>query len=671
MYSRDANDATWYMLRYARDFDSRAAVLPRDPVPPLLDRRLFYDDDRAVLELLPKPSSHEVQPLPGFAVDVDGTVYRVDPDTGELLARRCDGSERPVTCEPQVFADPRGLALDRRGLLYVADPAARRVVVIDPEDGTVRAVLDGRLNEPVDVAVAPNGWIYVADRAAGRIVIFTARFNRRKSFSAKNSENLPTAPRPIAVMVDSAGNILVADAFHPRLLRFTPLGEPMADVPLSIAVAGSIPLPVDALQTIYGPAAPRFVAGTCGPDGPCAPPPITLEGAHRLAEVQLSIRLRRLVLGRSYESVGISLSAALDSGTLGTTWHRLELDADIPEGTRVTVETWTEDDRAQFLAGPSRWEVPRDPRNRSVPFTAKLPEQLIQSAPGRYLRARLTLESDGTATPSVRALKILFPRVSYLELLPRVYQRDPAPALFLEQFLALFERIFTRVEDRYERFSRELNLDAAPRPILDWLACLIDVTFDPSWATDRRRALVREAVQLYRRRGTLQGLRRYLEIYTGIDPVIIERFLERPGRTALVGRSGTTLGGAIPGAGGASSGAPEVELYRAFAHRFNVLVYLADRCDTDSVLPVVDRIIETNKPAHTVHTLTPVYPEARVGEQSTVGIDFVIGGRRPGQLRLGGCPPTRGPAREMAVLGTDAVLGDRRPVYLHEREAAL
>src|SRR5262249_39043725 len=81
---------------------------------------------------------------------------------------------------------------------------------------------------------------------------------------------------------------------------------------------------------------------------------------------------------------------------------------------------------------------------------------------------------------------------------------------------------------------------------------------------------------------------------------------------------------------------PQAALDRQYAHRFTVYVDLDDPCDAEVVLPVVDRIVAVNKPAHTVHTIRPVYPEARVELQSTVGVDLVLGGRAAPQAPLGG-----------------------------------
>lgn len=641
MEACNANNATWYMLRYPEHFT------PGDPAePPWLEPTLFYDDARGVLELLPVPLEREIRPLAGLAVAADGTVYVVEPRTGRLLVR-CRDAVRLLLCEPQVLAGPRGLALDRCGHLYVADARAGRVVVLRPGSGQVQAILDaGVLQEPVDVAVSPTGRIYVADRQAGRIAVYTRRWQRQGSFAAQNGEKLPETPRPVAVMIDADETVLVADANHPRLLRFSPAGEPLADVVLT-SLTATLPDLGEALKTLQGlerffGAGPRFVEGACEPPRP------SRDVGELLAQMHRMLRLARLALGRGYAESGTYISPALDGGLPGTVWHRLEVGADLPAGATLTIETATADEPSAIdLTRDDSWQAPRDLEGRPQPFTEQVPEQLIQSPPGRYLWVRVRLISDGRVTPSLRWLRVLYPRVSYLELLPRVYRRDPEGAWFLERFLALFEWLFTRSEDRCEEFSRQLNPEAAPLEVIDWLACLIDLSFDPSWPLARRRALVAAAMELYRRRGTVEGLRRYVEIYTGVHPEIIEAFLARPRQPAILGVPGSVLGCPFHLSAGALDHRHGEQLFQDYAHRFTVLVYLDDPCAAETVLPVVDRIVTVNKPAHTHHTICPIYPQARVGVQSRVGLDLVVGGAETPGTRLG----ARG-----SSLGGDVVL---------------
>jgi phage tail-like protein len=678
MPARNANDATWYVLRYKEDFTARPEA-PLDPSAPFgspsspyLQPTLLFDELRGVLELQPEASPHAADPPRGVAIDVDGDIYRVDDD-GRLIVVSCDGSAAPVLCEPGILAQPAGLALDRRGFLYVADPAARRVVVLLPDDASVPAILGGGgpiglLVEPIDVAVSPAGFVYVADRAGGRIAVFSAGMRPLTSFGTAAAPN--RAARPIAVMIDADGSLLVADAWLPRLQRYASDTTRIADVELATLLAplAGGDIAKGALDRAYGKRMPRFIVGNCGP---CMS--LENDGGARLAEVHKALRL--LALGRRFEAKGIFISRALDAGTPNTPWHRIEVEfADAPPPqTRVVVETLASDDPTPVTHS---WIGPRDATGAAIPFTADLSEQLVLSPQGRFLWLRVTLESDdGNGTPSVRAIRAFYPRVSWLDLLPSAYRRDPAAASFLDRFLALFERVFTGIEDRYVAFSRELDLDAAPRDVIDWLAALIDLSFDPSWPIERRRALVSEAMSLYRMRGTIPGIERYVEIYTGIRPSIVEGWLERPARPSFLGRPGSVLGCGLPLLGNAPSPAilPDDRLWARYAHRFTIYVYVEDGCDAQLLLPAVNRIVEVNKPAHTAHDMLAVYPDARIGLQSRVGLDLVVGAATAPGTRLGdgsgaavvtATSAENGASRAGGVLGLNTVLGARRPEYV-------
>jgi phage tail-like protein len=651
----NSNNETWYILRYAHDFVATPTPAPYQH--PVLDAQLFYDDERHVLELAPVAPTADAEPPPGLAVSPDGEVYRVDAERGLVLARACDGSERSVTCERGVFLAPAGLALDRRGILYIADPQAQRVVLVTPADGQVVGVIAGSgLREPVDVAVAADGRIYVADRRGGSIRVYGPRLQAEGSFVPRNAQGLPLAPKPIAVALDAAGAVVVADARHPRLLRFGPRGESLPDRVLHAegAIEGGRPA-LDALVALYGTKAPISIAGVCGA---CAPDD---DLGKRLAAVHLALRLLLLRLASSFETAGSYVSAALDGAVPGVQWHKLEIDADLPEGTWIKVQTATSDfadDLADpdVLIAPAMFLPPEDLSSAdakpNMPWST--PDRLVFSPPGRWLRLRLVLGGDGKSTPSIRSIRIFYPRVSYLDLLPAMFRRDPEANAFLEHFLALFEHMFTRVEDRYEQFSRDINPDAAPLDVITWLAALVDLSFDPSWPLEKRRALVASAAELYKLRGTPEGVRRYVEIYTGVRPEIIEDFLLRPARPPHLGAGGAVLGCnaslSAPDPGlqpreltayahfsQLSAHAPSDPLDAAYAHRFEVIFYVPFRCDEQVVIPVVDRIVTVNKPAHTVHRLRVVRPDtARVGSVQ-VGLDLLLGGGERAQPGLPGC----------------------------------
>lgn len=268
-------------------------------------------------------------------------------------------------------------------------------------------------------------------------------------------------------------------------------------------------------------------------------------------------------------------------------------------------------------------------------------ERLSTAAPaatdrGRYLWLRMRVygarpssgASFALSTPSVHSLRVLAPRLSYLSYLPALFSRrdpheDPPGALFLERFLALFEHELTAVEAWYEDVSRLLNPEAADQEWVDFMATWVGLVFDPTWDLTRRRTLLIEVADLYRCRGTPAGLRRYLEIYLGRSPEIIEGYQAKPSSPLVLGRAGRL---------GCShlSGPPEAPRDCAleqdrFAHRFTLIVYLDCEEALETTASTVERIVEVVKPAHTLAHVRFVLPQARVGLESTIGVDMVLG----------------------------------------------
>ena len=704
MTATDANGSTWYALATEADFlPGRALDGTPDPTGPALGAGVSYDPDRHVLELTAEPPRRRLRRLPGLAVDPTGERYLVVG--GRLVVERCDGSLEPLPCEPGILRDPGGLALDRRGLLYVADRAAHRVVVLQPDDGRVEARLEATgMREPVDVAVAPSGEVLVADRGGGdllglepgRIWRFGADFEPRGSWVPRDGAQppRPSRPRPIAVLWDG-GDVLVADEAHPRLLAFDAAGDPRRERELrAMGIAfGERFGHGTPDESWYARGARAAIALGAGCDAEHGP-----DAGRMLAEVHAGVRVLRLAVSARFRACGHWTSAVLDAGVHATSWHRIDLDVELPAGASVGISTATSDERdrladvrdapdASFEPGcpppvppdPLRpqpvWDVLRDRDGAVLRFSgatvsdppalrydaaataARVREQLVQSPPGRYLRVRVDLHGAGIATPSVRALRILHRRRSYRHDLPAVWSKDPGMSGFLDGYLSLFERVLTRIEGARDDFYRLLRPAAAPPAVLAWLGALLDLSFDPSWPLARRRALVAEACDLYRRRGTPAGIVRYVEIYAGIRPVITEAFRERPDRAAKAGSA--VLGSSFGiGLGQATAAPPDEELFRAYAHRFTVHLPLPDACDRDRIVPVVERIVATCKPAHTSHELRIVAADARLDVQSTVGVDLIAGARPVRGTRLG-------PGDDAPILGQDTVLGPRRPFPRH------
>lgn len=102
---------------------------------------------------------------------------------------------------------------------------------------------------------------------------------------------------------------------------------------------------------------------------------------------------------------------------------------------------------------------------------------------------------------------------SYLEYLPDIYRTSYNS--FIARFLALLESIMAPVEWNVDNFDLFLDPKTAPPAFLPWIGNWFDLDFDNTWSVESQRQLLREAHQLYQRRGTAWAMRRVLEIYTG------------------------------------------------------------------------------------------------------------------------------------------------------------
>ena len=103
------------------------------------------------------------------------------------------------------------------------------------------------------------------------------------------------------------------------------------------------------------------------------------------------------------------------------------------------------------------------------------------------------------------------------------------------------------------------------------------------------------------------------------------------------------------------------ELYERYAHRFTVVVPLPDPCDVEVMQAVIERIVNTNKPAHTEHRVEIVHADARVGIQNRVGIDLVIGAQSANDQKLA---DEQANGSTGSVLGKNSILGDRGTGFL-------
>jgi phage tail-like protein len=358
--------------------------------------------------------------------------------------------------------------------------------------------------------------------------------------------------------------------------------------------------------------------------------------------------------GALFATAGSFLAGPFQVSDMPTSWFRVH--ATMSAGTTLVSS------HAQFYtfvapAGPAPWNplssTPfADPRWKAAPRDAL--DFAITNAPDLVLFIGGFFRGDGTDTPQLDELRVDYGRDTYAKFLPPVYRKQAAAADFLDRFLGINQSVLSGIEQEIEDLPLLFDPHAAPAgdppSWLNWLSGWLTFILDEHWPEADARTNLARAFQLYGKRGTIEGLREYIKMYTGVNAII-----EEPAREARIWALGDrgALGFGTMLAPGALQGAVlgttatvdqshmttgeafGAALYEDVAHRFCVSVYCSELTAPDT-LSKVRQVLDREKPAHTVYDLCVLEPAMRVGAQARVGIDAIVGraGTPPAEIGL-------------------------------------
>jgi len=144
--------------------------------------------------------------------------------------------------EPGQFDQPRGVAMDSQGNVYVADMGNKRIQKFTPDGEFLLAFgQDAELAEPFDLVVrAADGHIFVVDPQNDSV----AHFGPDGRFLGRMAVGIGLF-RPRGIGIDAQGNLYIADTGGGRVLKLSPTGEVIAEVCPSGDGAGSVRQPSD------------------------------------------------------------------------------------------------------------------------------------------------------------------------------------------------------------------------------------------------------------------------------------------------------------------------------------------------------------------------------------------------------------------------------------------
>ncbi|MEP6832327.1 MAG: phage tail protein [Gemmatimonas sp.] len=638
-----------------------------------------------------------IVPSRNMVVASDGGIYLLDVQNG--IVKRfdaCDCAFLDIPCTGGIgnsarqVRDAHAIAISR-GNLLICDTGNKRISVFTLQEFALRAHWRAPLPtsrllpadspivaewQPVAIATDAKGRVFVADSANGCVHRFSPNGRWLGVFGGVGDV--------AALAVDCSGRLYVQLRAHSDVHIYDALGQ-------LLQVAGNV---TDIASNFASMHVEIDADGNVLVDDRCR---FGVNGE------TLSVGIRSQI---SYVPSARYVSAALDSAFHRCQWHRVVLTGCVPSGASVSVATYSAEIEfdADVIAA-----LPLEAWSQSATARAMAGEWdcLIRAPRGRFLWLQLNFASGGLATPCLENIRVEFPRVSLRRYLPAVFGEDPSASEFTDRFLAIIDTTFRSVELQIDLQARLFDPRTAPAQALDgsgidflsWLGSWVGLSLDRHLPEGQRRRLLQAAPALYQTRGTRTGLWRLLLAYLGLPsptvecdsailqpqrqcrnvpttcasacppvraydppPLLLEHFqlrrwlfvgAARLGDDArlwgrrVVNRSALNANAQADRTQLVTTPDPYHDPFRVYASRFTVFVPACIGQDSRQ-RKGFEQLLRTESPAHARYDIEYVQPRFRIGVQSMIGLDAVVG-RYPAGVTV-----------QRTTLGRDSVLGERK-----------
>jgi sugar lactone lactonase YvrE len=174
----------------------------------------------------------------GIAINGKDEVFITDVSNNRVQKFSADGK---FLQQFPIAEMPGGIAVDKKGRVYVAPLLAHKICVFDETGKPVRewgkqGKGDGEFDQPGGIAVTADGIVYVADQVNHRVQRFTAEgkfLSRWGEYGSKpgqfdgveNPKSRTGGPHFLAF--DRQGNVYTTEAKLGRVQKFTAEGKPL------------------------------------------------------------------------------------------------------------------------------------------------------------------------------------------------------------------------------------------------------------------------------------------------------------------------------------------------------------------------------------------------------------------------------------------------------------
>ncbi len=314
----------------------------------------------------------------------------------------------------------------------------------------------------------------------------------------------------------------------------------------------------------------------------------------------------------------IYISKSLDSCQIEMIWNRIKIDLELPEDSMVSLSYFTSDemyvkyndevifldeyindtkisvvDKLSFLDGFWIQEI-------------KNPKDIFLSrAKGRYMWFKIEMVLRNKNFPKVKGLKIEFGQESFISYLPDFYSNNQENSDFLKRFLGIYQNMILDLQEEINNVSKYMDSDYVDKDFLQWLSewSAIDDTY--IWTEGKLRKFVKKSFSLYKLKGTKEGLKQIIELYTNTVPIIVETYevMECYDKNEYIEQY--------------------QKLYGEDKYSFTIFIQ-EQFVNSNQKLSGLKKIVEMYKPAHTIANIAVLKPFMNLGQHIYLGINSDI-----------------------------------------------
>lgn len=203
-------------------------------------------------------------------------------------------------------------------------------------------------------------------------------------------------------------------------------------------------------------------------------------------------------------------------------------------------------------------------------------------------------------------------RESYIKWLPAIYQRsDTTGRNVVRDVLWLVQHMFGSIDSILDSIHTYFDSYETPSAFLPWLASWSAMLLEPDWPENKKRRLIKKAMELYRLRGTVRGLKLFISLFTGMEPELVEN--EWPFKGFCIGVSSTV--------GIDTVILPPVDK----SHSFVVVMPHEFKDTSPEEIIRLHEIVDRERPSHTTYMLKFAEPKIPVEEREFYRIGVTSG----------------------------------------------